>query len=283
MPSHLSRLPRPAPTQPARPADHTSFLLERTLSTKSSVPSLIRTNSFKPLKLDRPLNKSKTKHVSPTSPKTGHGRSRPSNIGHARSAQSTPTRIPSHARLSNQIFAVATPFCTPPSSMETPKLPNITKGTPLSQGPNDDELLKDLEFTFVEDDDEAGEEHITNGKQGRDDLRSETQGRSYESFVAVTEHKRHAYHHQLPRSTPPSSSILRKSLVESKRQLELTRKQRNELDSRIVKLEREGMKNAWTELVRMANAELEEVCKAKELLLQLKSDLDSEDYDAYTC
>lgn len=205
------------------------------------------------------------------------------NIGHARSAQSTPTRIPSHARLSNQIFAVATPLCTPPSSMETPKLPNITKGTPLSQGPNDDELLKDLEFTFVEDDDEAGEEHITNGKQGRDDLRSETQGRSYESFVAVTEHKRHAYHHQLPRSTPPSSSILRKSLVESKRQLELTRKQRNELDSRIVKLEREGMKNAWTELVRMANAELEEVCKAKELLLQLKSDLDSEDYDAYTC
>lgn len=205
------------------------------------------------------------------------------NIGHARSAQSTPTRIPSHARLSNQIFAVATPFCTPPSSMETPKLPNITKGTPLSQGPNDDELLKDLEFTFVEDDDEAGEEHITNGKQGRDDLRSETQGRSYESFVAVTEHKRHAYHHQLPRSTPPSSSILRKSLVESKRQLELTRKQRNELDSRIVKLEREGMKNAWTELVRMANAELEEVCKAKELLLQLKSDFDSEDYDAYTC
>lgn len=64
------------------------------------------------------------------------------NIGHARSAQSTPTRIPSHARLSNRICAVATPICTPPSSMETPKLPNITKGTPLSQGPNDDELLK---------------------------------------------------------------------------------------------------------------------------------------------
>lgn len=205
------------------------------------------------------------------------------NIGHARSAQGTPTRIPSHARLSNQICAVATPLCTPRSPMETPKLPDITKGTPLSQGPNDDELLKDLEFTFVEDDDEAGEEHITNGRQGRDDLRSGTQGRSYESFVAVTEHKRHAYHRQLPRSTPPSSSHLRKSLVESKRQLELTRKQRNELDSRIIKLEREGMKNAWTELVRMANAELEEVCKAKELLLQLKSDIDSEDYDAYTC
>lgn len=205
------------------------------------------------------------------------------NIGHARSAQGTPARIPSHARLSNRICAVATPICTPRSPVETPKLPDIIKGTPLSQGPNDDELLKDLEFTFVEDDDEAGEEHIISGKQGRDDLSSGTQGRSYESFVAVTERKRHAYHRQLPRSTPPSSSHLRKSLVESKRQLELTRKQRNELDSRIVKLEREGMKNAWTELVRMANAELEEVCKAKELLLQLKSDLDSEDCDAYTC
>lgn len=43
------------------------------------------------------------------------------------------------------------------------------------------------------------------------------------------------------------------------------------------------MESAWAEVERMASAELEEVCKAKELLLQLKSDIDSEDYDAYTC
>lgn len=140
-----------------------------------------------------------------------------------------------------------------------------------------------MELTFVEDDDEAGAEHIINGRKGHDGRRSETRGRNYESFVAATEHKRHTHHHQLPRSTLPSSSHLRKSFVESKRQLELTKKQRSELDSRIVKLERERMKSAWAEVERMASAELEEVCKAKELLLQLKSDIDSEDYDAYTC
>lgn len=34
------------------------------------------------------------------------------------------------------------------------------------------------------------------------------------------------------------------------------------------------MKNAWDEVVRMASVEVEEACKAKELLLQLKSDID---------
>lgn len=34
------------------------------------------------------------------------------------------------------------------------------------------------------------------------------------------------------------------------------------------------MKSAWAGVVRMAIVEVEEVCKAKELLLQLKSDID---------
>lgn len=158
------------------------------------------------------------------------------------------------------------------------RLPSFSRKALLSYNPDDEELLKDLELTFVDDDD-AGEEHFTTGKKEQGSHCWETQ--NYQTAVAA-EHKNIRYH-QLPRYTPPSSSNLRKSLVESKRQLELTRKQRNVLDSRVQELEKQGMKNAWPEVVRMAMVELEEVCKAKELLLQLKSDIDSEDYDPYTC
>lgn len=162
--------------------------------------------------------------------------------------------------------------------METPKLPDIARKTQLYHSPNDEELLKDLELTFVDDDD-AGEEHFTTGKKEQGSHRSDTQ--NYQT--AVTAEHKNVRHYQLPRYTPPSSSHLRKSRVESKAQLDIIRKQRNVLDPRIQELEREGVKSAWAEVVRMASAEFKEVCKAKELLLQLKSDIDSEDYDPYTC
>ncbi|KAE8539903.1 hypothetical protein D1P53_003841 [Cryptococcus gattii VGV] len=273
MHSNLSRLPRPAHTQTSHP---TVLGPKKTVSTKSSIPSFTRTNNPNPHKIDYSLNKSNGKHVS-LQIHAYAKRFHLANVDHARSTPDTPTRVPSHAFLISQT-CTPTPFCVPHLPVETPKLPNISRNTLLSHSPNDEELLKDLELTFVDDDD-AGEEHFTTGKKEQGSHRSDT--RNYQT--AVTAEHKSVCHYQLPRCTPPSSSHLRKSLVESKRQLDIIRMQRNVLDSRIQKLEREAMKSAWTEVVRMASVEVEEVCKAKELLLQLKSDIDSEDYDPYTC
>lgn len=133
------------------------------------------------------------------------------NFDHARSTPDTPTRISSHALFISQTCTPSTPVCAPHLPVETPKLPEIAGETLLSHSPNDEELLKDLELTFVDDDD-AGEEHFTSAKKEQDSRRSDTQ--NYQTAVAA-EHK-NVRHHQLPRYTPPSSSHLRKSLVESR-------------------------------------------------------------------
>lgn len=100
------------------------------------------------------------------------------NFDHARSIPGTPTRISSRALLISQTCTpstpVCTPLCTPHSPMETPNLPEIARETWLSHSPNDDELLKGLELTFVDGDD-AGEEHFTSAKKEQDSRRADAQ------------------------------------------------------------------------------------------------------------